>query len=101
MQQLLKDNLTALSILFKENNVEKAYAFGSIVTDNFNANSDVDFLIRFAENIDPIQKGEHWFTLYYTLQNLFKREIDLIREEDIKNPYLLKTINLNKALVYG
>jgi predicted nucleotidyltransferase len=35
----------------------------------------------------------------YSLQDLFNREVDLVAEETITNPYLLQSINSNKLQV--
>jgi uncharacterized protein len=101
MQSLLKNNLPQIITLFNKNKVTRAYTFGSIVSDTFNAGSDIDFLISFSENLSPVEKGENWFSLYLSLKDLLNTEIDLIREEDIKNPYLLNTINASKLLIHG
>ena len=87
--------------LFKKNKVARAYCFGSVLSNNFNSNSDVDFLISFSDELTPVEKGENWFTLYHSLKQLLNKEVDLIREEYIKNPYLLSTINNNKLLIHG
>lgn len=101
MQNLLKNNLPQIIALFNKNEVVRAYSFGSVLSDNFNSNSDVDFLISFNENLSPVEKGENWFSLYYSLKELLHTEVDLVREEDIKNPYLLSTINASKLLIHG
>jgi uncharacterized protein len=101
MEILLKNKMPDIITLFKNNKVQQAYAFGSAISTNFNDNSDFDFLISFNKDLSPIQKGENWFTLYYGLKEILHRDIDLLREEDIKNPYLLKSINANKQLIYG
>ncbi len=79
----------------------KAYTFGSVLTGSFDNNSDIDFLISFQENLSPVEKDENWFSLYHSLKKLLNRDVDLVKEEDIKNPYLLKTINARKQLIYG
>ena len=101
MQGLLKNNLPQVIALFNKNKVVKAYTFGSILSDNFTSKSDIDFLISFNQNLTPVEKGENWFSLYYSLKELLNTEIDLVREEDIKNPYLLSTINASKLLIHG
>ncbi len=101
MQTTLKENLPLIFSLFKEKKVVKAYAFGSAISNNFNSESDFDFLISFDKSLSPLQKGENWFAVYYSLKMILKRDVDLLREEDIKNPYLLKSINNNKELIYG
>ncbi len=36
-----------------------------------------------------------------TLENLFGREVDLLEEQTIKNPYLKKNVDATKTLIYG
>ncbi|RZL46469.1 MAG: nucleotidyltransferase domain-containing protein, partial [Pedobacter sp.] len=35
------------------------------------------------------------------LKNLFGRNVDLVEEQTLKNPILIKSINRSKELVYG
>ena len=39
----------AIAQLCKKYNVEKLYVFGSILTEKFNDNSDIDFIVKFHE----------------------------------------------------
>jgi uncharacterized protein len=101
MIPIIDNNIEALIAAFKKNDVEKVYAFGSVTSAHFTNTSDVDFLISFNKTLTPLQKGENWFSLYYSLKQILQRDIDLVREEDIKNPILLQTIDANKQLIYG
>lgn len=101
MAGLPQDKLILIEALFKKNKVKSAYTFGSIATPHFNAASDIDFMIAFLDDTDPIERGENWFSLYYSLKEILNRDVDLVREEDIKNPYLLQTINASKTKIYG
>jgi len=93
-----KDKITDL---FKKHKVEKAYVFGSAASNKINENSDIDFLIKFEDNIEPLEKSELWWNLHDTLREIFKREIDLVTERSLKNPYFIKEINKTKKLIYG
>ncbi len=73
--------------------VEKAYAFGSAITGNMHADSDVDFVIRFAPDLDHKTYGDNYFDLLYALQNLLKKDVELVAEETLTNPYLIESIN--------
>jgi hypothetical protein len=44
---------------------------------------------------------ENYFNLKFSLQNLLEREVDLIEEKAIKNPFMLKSLNEIKELIYG
>lgn len=90
-----------LKAIFQAHKVEKVYLFGSAVSQKFNNDSDIDFLISFEKEIEPLEKGELWWSLHDTLRALFKREIDLITENSLKNPYFIQEINRTKELVYG
>ena len=35
------------------------------------------------------------------LKNVLHREIDLVEEQTLKNPYLIRSIEENKELIYG
>ncbi|HKR03548.1 MAG TPA: nucleotidyltransferase domain-containing protein [Bacteroidia bacterium] len=96
-----QQKLPEVTRLLKEHKVKRAYAFGSIVNGKFNSESDIDLLISFEEGLDPLVRGEHWWELYFGLQDLFKREIDLVTEEQLRNPYLIESIDENKSLIYG
>ena len=97
---LLQNKLPEVKKIFREHKVKKAYAFGSVCTDRFNKNSDIDFLISFDENIDPLEEGENHLRLYDLMEILFQRPVDLIVEKSIKNPYFIKVINKTRTPIY-
>ena len=97
--KLIIENKTIYEI-FKNHKIKRAYAFGSVLTDKFNKNSDLDFLINFKKEIEPLEKGELWWNLHDKLRELFNREIDIVIEESLKNPYFIKEIKNNKQLIY-
>jgi len=98
---IIRENLNTLTSLFKSHKIEKAYVFGSVVTDKFNSNSDIDFLISFAPNLDPLEKGELWWDLHDKLRELFKREVDIVTESSLKNPYFIEELKQSRKLIYG
>ena len=76
------------------------YAFGSVCTDKFNNNSDIDFLISFKE-LSIEEYTDNYFDLHYRLQELFNRKIDLLTVNSLSNPYLIKGIEQTKKLIYA
>ena len=80
--------------------VRTLYAFGSILTEKFNAESDVDFIVDF-ENLSVEDYVDNYFELKFSLEDVLKRPIDLLEEKAIKNPYFLQNINQQKQIVYG
>lgn len=91
-----------LAQIFKSHKVQRAYVFGSAINDNFNDESDLDFLIKFEDDIqDPLEKGRLWWNLHDSLRNLFSREIDLVTENSLNNPYFIEELDKTKLLIYG
>ena len=80
--------------------VRHLYAFGSVLTSDFKNDSDIDFLVRFDE-IKHHSYFSNFFDFKFALGDLLERDIDLIEEQALKNPYLLKSFNQSKSLVYG
>jgi predicted nucleotidyltransferase len=76
------------------------YVFGSACTDIFNENSDIDILIAF-ENLSIEQYTDNYFDLHYKLQDLFGRNIDLLTEQSLSNPYFIKRVEQTKQLIYA
>ena len=79
--------------------VIKAYVFGSAANGNMHDDSDVDFMVTFNPNLSYTDYGNNYFQLIYALQNLLKKDVDIVAEETITNPYLLQTINSQKIAV--
>jgi predicted nucleotidyltransferase len=100
MQSILSNNLPQANRLFQKHKVIRAYAFGSILSDDFNKDSDIDFIIDVDEKINPVELGEHLWNLQFELQDLFKREVDLITSRSLKNPYFKREVEQTKRLIY-
>ncbi|MCX2680851.1 nucleotidyltransferase domain-containing protein [Galbibacter sp. EGI 63066] len=92
--------INEIRALCKTHNVEKLYLFGSATNDDFSPESDIDFLVKFKK-IDLAKYFENYMVLKESLKNIFNREIDLVEEQTLKNPILIKSINKSKELIYG
>ena len=98
--QLLSQYSTEIVILCKQHNVKTLYAFGSILNNSFDSNSDVDLVVAF--NDIPIEDyADNYYDFKFSLQDIFNRPVDLLEEQAIKNPYFKQSINQKKRLVYG
>jgi uncharacterized protein len=86
--------------LCKNNKVRTLYVFGSVLTNNFNEKSDIDLIVD-IDSDDPIEYADYYFNLKFALQDLFKRQIDLLENRSLKNPYIRANIDRSKALIYG
>ncbi len=100
MNSIISSNINEIRNFFRSHKITKVYVFGSVVSGGFNENSDLDFLVTFKPGLSPLEKGELWWNLHDTLRNFFKREIDILTENSLKNPYLIKELNETKELIY-
>lgn len=97
---LINQHKENIQNLCETHNVEKLYLFGSAITPKFNDKSDIDFLVKF-KSFDLKLYFINYTDFKNKLKNLLKREIDLVEEQTLKNPYLISSINENKELIYG
>ena len=61
---------------------------------------DIDFIVDFS-GVDLFDYADNYFDLKSSLENLLNRDIDLLEEQAISNPYLRQSIDSSKQLVYG
>lgn len=80
--------------------VEELYAFGSVLTDKFSAESDLDFIVS-IQTKDPIEYAENYFDLKFALEKIFNRKIDLLEQKAICNKTFERLVNEQKMLVYA
>ena len=100
MQKILKNRIVDIKNLCVALSVKKLYVFGSVVSKDFRKDSDIDFLISFAEDLTIEQYTDNYFALQYQLRDLLEREIDLVTERTLSNPYFIESINETKQLIY-
>lgn len=98
--KLIELNLQKIIELCRLHKVKSLAVFGSILTDKFNDNSDVDLLVDFNSN-DIDDYVTNYFRLKEALIKLFNRDVDLLEEKGIKNKFLLRNLNRTKQLIYG
>ncbi len=100
MKQLVENKKKELEMLCRELQVKRLYVFGSVLSDEFKNESDIDFLFSFTDNLTIDEYTDNYFTLQYKLRELFKRNIDLVTEKSLSNPYFIESINETKQLIY-
>ncbi len=98
---LTDKDLLIIKDLCASHKVSKLFIIGSVLTDRFNEDSDIDFVVNFA-NVPLYEYANNYFTLKYSLEAIFKRKIDLLEDQALNvNPYLRKSIDSSKQLIYG
>jgi len=100
LKALIRERYADFVALCRSHKVDKIYAFGSSITDHFNPNSsDIDIVVKIDID-DPADRGEALLSLWDQLEAFFKRKVDLLTEDSIRNPYLKSNINRTKKLIY-
>ena len=100
MQRLILDNVEKIKALCSTHHVNTLFAFGSVCTDKFNNNSDIDLLVSF-KSMDYGDYADTYFNLADGFEELFHRPVDLVTDKSLSNPYFIDSINKTKTLLYG
>jgi len=100
----IKKDISAKIAEFKKlcatHKVRYLYAFGSSTNETFDeSTSDIDLLVDIELN-DPVEKGEILMDLWDQFELFFNRKVDLLTNNSVKNPYLRKSIDSTKILLY-
>ncbi len=103
MAPLITENIDQIIAACKRHHLKNLYIFGSAVRENdFNEDSDVDFLYNFKKEEIPFDDyADNFFDFLFALEDMLYRKIDLVPEEKIKNPFFLKQVNAEKIKIYG
>ena len=96
MEKIIQDNLSQIRELFIHYGAERVFLFGSAAVGKLNNDSDIDFLFSFPEDMHYETYANNYFDLIDSLQNLLKRNIDLVAEKTLQNPFLIEKINNQK-----
>lgn len=100
--KLIEINLQRIYELCRKYKVKTLAVFGSILTNRFNADSDVDLLVRFNKDEIPLKDyADNFFSLQFDLEDLLGRKVDLVCEDALKNPYFRQEVNSTKLPIYG
>ena len=100
IMNIVESNIDVINDLCNRHKVRQLFVFGSVITNRFKKNSDIDFIVDFLD-IELYDYADNYFDFKDSLQQLFNREVDLLEEKAISNPYLRKSIDASKQLIYG
>lgn len=99
MQKIIEENIEIIEQLCKKYDVKSLYAFGSVVSEKFNEQSDIDFLIKF-NTLDFSNYADNYLNLAEELENVFDRKVDLVTEKSLSNPYFIESVNSSRIMIY-
>jgi uncharacterized protein len=97
---LVEKNIARVHDLCVKHKVERLFVVGSVLTSRFKKSSDLDFIVDF-QDVGLYDYADNYFDLKFSLEKLFKRDIDLLEDKAINNPYLRQSLDSSKQLIYG
>jgi len=100
MNSIISENIEKIKEYCKTYKVKELYAVGSVLTNKFTEKSDIDLLINFND-IPAEEYTDNYFILHKLFRKIFNREIDLITYKSLSNPYLIKSLEESKKLLYA
>lgn len=100
--KLIELNMQRIIDLCLKHKVKTLAVFGSILTDRFNDQSDVDLLVNFdTTDHEKWDYVTNYFDFRDALERLFGRKVDLVVEKGLKNRYFIANVNRTKQMIYG
>ena len=99
MLAAIEKNLKDIERVCIRRSVSKLFTFGSINTNRFNEQSDVDFLVEFKEMV--LEKyADNYLDLCYELEEILKRKVDLVTTNSVRNPIFEEQLENTKHLIF-
>ncbi len=97
---IIDQNIDSIRVLCTKHKVSHLFVFGSVLKNKLKKNSDIDLIVDFRD-VEVYDYADNYFDLKFSLENLFKRNVDLLEDVAINNPYLRESIDSTKQLIYG
>lgn len=98
--KVIDQHIEQIVRLCELNKVRALFVFGSVTTDKFRADSDIDLVVDIDDN-DPFSYSDKYFNIKFQLEEIFKRQIDLLEQKAIRNRFLKSEIDRTKVQIYG
>jgi len=73
--------------------------FGSVLREDFRADSDVDVLVEFEPGV-PWSLCD-WIDMIDELKAIFGRDVDLVSKRGLRNPFRRHAIMTNREVIYA
>ncbi len=101
MTELIDQKQLQLDEVCRKYRVKILELFGSAADETYDPqHSELDFLVNFL----PLEGGQtapDYFGLLHDPEDLFQRQIDLVMERTIQNPYFLVGLNQSRCVIYA
>jgi predicted nucleotidyltransferase len=79
--------------------IKRLDIFGSAITDRFGPDSDVDVLVEFERDAGDL--FDRYFDLKEGLEQILGKDVDVVVEKALKNPYFKASIEHTRKNLYA
>lgn len=100
MHTILKKKRPQIEQACRAAKVRRLYVFGSVLTDGFGDDSDIDFIAEF-EPMAPEDYADCYFQLCEALEAILKRPVDVLTPAGIRNPIFRREVEKHRQLLYA
>jgi predicted nucleotidyltransferase len=83
----------------RDTSVQRLDLFGSVLTERYSSESDVDVLVAFDYD-DKVDYFTEYFNLKDRLKSIFNREVDLVVDKPFRNPVFRETVEKTRTKIY-
>jgi predicted nucleotidyltransferase len=94
------ENIDKIRQACLEHNIEQLFFFGSVNTDKFNEQSDIDILVQFNDLIEPPEYFNNYMDFKEKLESILGREVDIVENQAVRNPIFRRILDRDKQLIY-
>jgi hypothetical protein len=92
--------MDAVRTLCRRHHVRRLDLFGSALTDRFDpVRSDLDVLVVF-DDLPPGAYADAYFSLKQSLEVLFGRDVDLLTDAALQNPYFRREVEAHRQTLF-
>jgi hypothetical protein len=98
-QAAIEIPLKKIQIFCKKWHVRELSLFGSVLSEDFNPDSDIDVLISLYD--DAVCSTFDLVDMIEELKFIFGRDVDLLEKEALRNPFRRHSILSNREVLYA
>ena len=97
---IIEEKSEEIQATCKEHKVNTLYVFGSVLSDLFSEESDIDFLVTFEQGYES-GAFVQYFDFKEKLEVILGRPVDLVCYQAIRNTVFKNEVDNTKKLLYA
>ncbi|MCC6181096.1 MAG: nucleotidyltransferase domain-containing protein [Bacteroidia bacterium] len=97
---VITNNINRIKAICKEHKVKELYVFGSAARNEMNDKSDVDFIIKFNNDVPVEDYVDLYFDFAESMEMILNTKVDVLLDKPIRNRILQRELDETKQIVY-